>query len=366
MLVKFAVTNYRGFAQRIEWNLGNPNNYEFNSFAVKNGIIKNGILYGPNGSGKTNFGLALFDIVNHLSQKWKKSNYYDNFLNVGNSNSYVKFEYTFKFEQVIVEYFYSKSSKGSLMAESLNVDGKSIFVRENEVMSIDDSSFIIDENVKSNLSNNANNISIVNFLLSSYPLPKEHYLVKLQEFTNSMLWFRCLETREFIGLETTVSLLDEYIIQNNLIDDFADFIDKVSGQEFSFVTPKVGDKALFCLINGSTVSFDLIASTGTQSLMLLYFWIKKMNQASFVFVDEFDAFYHFKLSYEVCKKLFEQNCQVFLSSHNTYLMSNDLLRPDCNFVINNNVIKSLSESTDKELREGHNIEKLYRGGTFQI
>ena len=29
MLVKFAVTNYRGFADRIEWDLSSPANYEF-------------------------------------------------------------------------------------------------------------------------------------------------------------------------------------------------------------------------------------------------------------------------------------------------------------------------------------------------
>ena len=58
MLVKFAVTNYRGFANRIEWDLSKPSNYSFNTFAIKDGIIKNGIVYGPNGSGKSNFASA--------------------------------------------------------------------------------------------------------------------------------------------------------------------------------------------------------------------------------------------------------------------------------------------------------------------
>ena len=44
MLVKFAVTNYRGFADRIEWDLSKPSNYSFNTFAIKDGIIKNGIV----------------------------------------------------------------------------------------------------------------------------------------------------------------------------------------------------------------------------------------------------------------------------------------------------------------------------------
>ena len=91
-----------------------------------------------------------------------------------------------------------------------------------------------------------------------------------------------------------------------------------------------------------------------------------MNEATFVFIDEFDAFYHFELSYEVCKRLFALNCQVFTSSHNTYLMTNDLLRPDCNFILKDNKIKALCDCTPKELRFAHNIEKIYRGNGFQV
>ena len=46
MLKKFAVTNFRGFANRIEWDLSNPSNYEFSQYAIKDGIIKNAIIYG--------------------------------------------------------------------------------------------------------------------------------------------------------------------------------------------------------------------------------------------------------------------------------------------------------------------------------
>ena len=100
--------------------------------------------------------------------------------------------------------------------------------------------------------------------------------------------------------------------------------------------------------------------------MLLYYWLKQMTKASFVFIDEFDAFYHFRLSYEVCKTLFSLPCQAFTSSHNTYLMTNDLLRPDCNFILQDNKIKPLSDCTQKELRFGHNIEKMFRGNAFEV
>lgn len=199
MLVKFAVTNYRGFANRIEWDLSKPSNYSFNTFAIKDGIIKNGIVYGPNGSGKSNFAMAIFDITNHLSQKWKKVNYYDNFTYTGKLNFPVKFEYTFKFRDNTLLYTYSKSPDGKLEEEELVVNNKLIFCNKNSVLTLDDVEFPMDSAVKANLANNANNVSIVNFLLTSYPLAKEHYLLKLQQFVSSMLWFRSVEKMSLWG-----------------------------------------------------------------------------------------------------------------------------------------------------------------------
>ena len=91
-----------------------------------------------------------------------------------------------------------------------------------------------------------------------------------------------------------------------------------------------------------------------------------MKNESFVFIDEFDAFYYFRLSYEVCKPLFAFPCQAFTSSHNTYLINNNLLRQDWNFILQDNKIKPLSDYSKKELRFGHNIEKMFRGNAFEV
>lgn len=365
MLIKFAVTNFRGFAERIEWDLSSPSNYGFNQYAIKNDAIKNGIVFGPNGSGKTNFSLAIFDIVNHLSQNWKKLDYYDNFAYAG-STGLVSFEYAFRFDKTVVEYKYAKNPNGFLIEESLKADKKTIFSRRPGEFDISNGEFTMDPKVIKSLAQSDNHVSIVNFLLTSYPLKSSHYLMRLKRFADSMLWFRNLDVREFMGLETNVTNIDEYIISNGLLEDFSDFLRRVSGQEFDFeiVSHNSSDRQLLCKIGGGKVLFSRIASTGTRSLQLLYFWLKRMNEASFVFIDEFDAFYHYDLSFEVCKILFAMDCQVFTSSHNTYLMTNELLRPDCLFVLNGNKIKCLADCTDKELRFGHNIEKIYRSGAF--
>jgi AAA15 family ATPase/GTPase len=366
MLIKFAVKNFRGFAERIEWDLSHPSNYTFNPNAIKDGVIKNGIIYGPNGAGKSNLGIAIFDIVNHLTQKYKSDKYYKNFTYGGDSNLNVLFEYTFMFGKQKIDYQYQKNSEGILVEESLTVDGTTVFNRKRKYLELDEKQFPINPNAKANLQANVNNISIVNYLLTSYPLTKNHYLIKLRDFVESMLWFRCLGVNEFMGFESTPTNIDEFIIKNNLINDFSDFLYKVSGQKYEFDLEKSTDKLLFWKAGSGSLFFDTTISTGTQSLHLLYYWLKKIGNASFVFIDEFDAFYHFKLAFEVCKQLFDLNCQVFMSSHNTYLLTNDLLRPDCNFILQNNTIKPLQACTEKELRFAHNIEKIYRAGAFHV
>ena len=84
-----------------------------------------------------------------------------------------------------------------------------------------------------------------------------------------------------------------------------------------------------------------------------------------MFVDEFDAFYHFELSETIVNLLGKlTDTQVLLTSHNTNLLSNRFMRPDCLFILTQDKLTSFVNATSRELREGHNLEKLYMGGDF--
>ena len=375
MLLKFAVQNFSGFSERIEWDLTNSRNYDFHTTAVSDGIIRNGIIYGPNGSGKSNFSLAIFDLVNHLTQKMKKDDYYLNFVHAANLVDPVVFEYTFRFGNNKLYYRYLKDFHGNLLSEYMELNGKQFLKREDEILDVD--GFTIVESIKRDFSTSENPVSLVSFIWSNYPLSETHVLSQLRRFVESMLWYKCLDRREFIGLDNTVTHIEEYIVKNNLMKDFSDFLAEVSEQKFDFevaaVETSIPNSHPSLQVRFGKESFRVlypfiqIASTGTQALELFYFWMKKAEGASFIFIDEFDAFYHFDLAFKVCKHLFSSaKEQAFVSSHNTYLMTNDLLRPDCNFILSNNKIKPLVDCTDKELRFAHNNEKLYRGGTFKV
>ena len=367
MLEKFAVTNFRGFEKRIEWDLSHPRNYDFNAHAIKDGVIKNAIIYGPNGSGKSNFSFAIFDIVDHLTQKNKEPNHYVNFPHANQVGQPVKFEYSFKLEEYKIDYVYTKDRSGNLLSEELDVNNIKVISRHETHITCDASLIITEEAMNSLLDENANNVSVISFLLGTIPFPASHYLIKLRDFVNSMLWFRNLDERGYIGLQSGGTSLEEYIIKNRYIDKFACFLKDISGQDFDFSPTQEEGEYLVCNIGGTAIPFRLLESTGTRSLKLLFYWITNLQNASFFFIDEFDAFYHFKLAFSVCKELFLlDNCQVFVSSHNTYLMTNELLRPDCNFILNNGKIKPLCDCTEKELRSGHNIEKIYRAEAFYV
>lgn len=368
MLTKFAVTNYRGFMNRIEWDLSHPNNYSFNTGAIQGGIVKNGIIYGPNGAGKSNFGLAIFDIANHLSHKWKKPDYYLNYACASGHKAAVEFEYTFALGGHTLLYTYSKVAselRGEILREQMMMDGQQVLLKDQNALEIAEE-FGLTAAAVQKLKDSANNISIVNYLLSSVPLPKDHALLLLRDFVENMLFFRSLDYREFIGLKEGGSNIEEYIIKNNLAEDFAAYLKEVSGQEYKFAPNAQGDNTLFCKMGDVKIPFQWVASTGTKNLELQYYWLKEMDNASFVFIDEFDAFYHHELSYRISKRMFERKNQVFMTTHDTFLLSNDLLRPDCFFILRDNAIQAICDMTDKELRFGHNLEKLYRGGTFGL
>ena len=107
-------------------------------------------------------------------------------------------------------------------------------------------------------------------------------------------------------------------------------------------------------------------SKGTRSLTLFFYWYLSFEkEVRFVFMDEFDAYFHNDVSREIIKRLIKiPSLQLVITTHNTTNMSNTLLRPDCYYIIEDNEISSLSNKTDMVIRKTQNLEKMYRTGFF--
>ena len=47
-------------------------------------------------------------------------------------------------------------------------------------------------------------------------------------------------------------------------------------------------------------------------------------------------------------------------------MTNKIMRPDCLFILSSRgTLTALCDATERELREGHNLEKMYISGEFE-
>lgn len=369
MLKKFTVSNYRQFNEPLEFDL-TAGNYAFNSDCTNNGLVKLALIYGVNGTGKSSLGWALFDLVSHLTDN-NFSHYSKYYLNANSNNKYANFKFEFLFEDTPVTYEYQKDEDRNLICEKLTID-KKICV-EYELNKPFISKLKGSENLNKNINQNQN-LSAIKYIYSNTNLDKRNknnkIFVLFMNFINHILWFRSvLDDRSFIGYKNGSENISEQILKNNYLDDFEEFL-RDCGLNFQLV--KYSD------INGNNIGikfpnkrkplpFFEIVSTGTRNLTLFYYWWKVIqeNNIPLLFIDEFDCSYHFDLSEKIVEKLKKlSSTQVILTTHNTNLLSNDLIRPDCGFIINGKSINSLNKLTEKEIREAHNLERLYQAGHF--
>ncbi len=366
MLIKFKVKNFKNFSEELCFDLSSPSNYEFNVNVIENGCVSKALIYGPNGSGKSNLGLALFDIIVHLTENQKNFGRYSYYLNLDGAEDAAKFEYVFKFSENELTYRYEKKDVQVLLKEEVLINGRSVikydFLKNEGYVKLKGCETL-------NFISNTSPISRIKFVYNNAILDKtteNMTFIQFMEFVNRMLLFYSLDTRGYLGFMTGTHSIPEEIIKSGTLREFERFL-RDHGLDYKLYKKKMGeDEAIFCKYQKQDAEFWNIASTGTLSLAVFYYWYIKMSQASFVFIDEFDAFYHYELAYSLVKKLSTmKGIQVMLTTHNTDLMTNDLLRPDCYFLIDKKKIVALSDCTDKELRKAHNLQKMYKAGAFR-
>lgn len=366
MLKKFSVENFKGFKNKITFDIGSPSNYNFNSEIIENGCVTKGIIYGINSSGKSNLGLAIFDIITHLTDKQKLLPSYDYYLNMSSKKSFAQFEYIFSFDGHEVIYQYSKSDVNVLKSEKLLIDGKEVicfdFISKQGRTLLEGSDTL---NVSINSDSPISRVKYVNNNSILADNAENRVFKKFFDFVERMLLFYSLDSRGYEGFMNGTESIAEGIVNSGKVKYFQDFL-KENRIHYEIYPYEIdGRKTIYCHFENKDADFFKITSTGTRSLALFYYWYIRMKNASFVFIDEFDAFYHFELSESVQRHLKKiSGVQIFTTTHNTDLMSNDLLRPDGYFLLENNSIKAIADLTDKELRQAHNLQKMYKAGAF--
>lgn len=369
MLKYFSVKNFKQF-KNVEIDFSDVRDYKFSEKCIKNKLIKNAVIYGKNASGKTNFGIAVIDIINHLVDKEKNLSFYDYYLNADNNQEPAEFKYKFLLDNDDIVYEYKKTNWNVLVEEKLCINNNIVFDYDFKSQVFIHSKFENFDFDKLNWEFKTQEMSVLRYIANNTELENNSVIKKLIIFVSNMLWFgRTDRGSNYTGFTPPGGFggnydMLNYIIENDLVEELQQFF-QTNGvdKKLTVQTNPDGGKALY-FVHKQLLPFKT-ASSGTVALLLLFFWYKQCKNMSLIIIDEFDAFYHYELAEKIVKLLIEKvDAQVILTSHNTNLLTNRIMRPDCYFILTKNRLCSFSKATQRELREGHNLEKLYVSGEF--
>lgn len=381
MIRKFSVTNYKNFKGTLELDFGRVGGYKFNTECIKNGIITKCLLYGRNATGKTNLGSAIGDIRDIFTQSYYR-NTGDRILNADSDMQTAIFDYEFVFDGDIVSYTYQRNIKCELVKEKLVINNKLIFDMNFETASfekidlsqIDADTIQVDKyiNMVSHSADDMDDaeyrqVPFLRYILNNAALMPDSVLSKMEDFVKRIR----LSAASIFFLENGMlsRSFSNYLVSDNNLKHFETFLNEMGVKcKLEMVKSVDGRYELF-FKHKTLVPFYNNASSGT--LTLVNFYKKALaveRKPSLFYMDEFDAFYNYEMSEKIVKYLKHNfpDSQIVLTTHNTNLMTNQLMRPDCLFILSGaGKVTALCDATERELRKGHNLEKLYIGGEFE-
>lgn len=102
-----------------------------------------------------------------------------------------------------------------------------------------------------------------------------------------------------------------------------------------------------------------------SQLYNIYMYIMRKEKVEYAFIRFFDMFIPVKIAERLIETLKKSEGRYILTTTNPFFLSNRKMRPDCCFCYSDGDIKQLTECTDRSLREGHSIDKLYLANEFQ-
>lgn len=337
------------------------------------------LIYGRNATGKTNLGRALLDIGATIIGP---IGYRNNgiMLNADSNEKEAVFNYEFRFGDTELFYKYSRKSNQELSYEKLIINDTCIFECDfdKKIYNFGNLNYISAETAnveryKQSLEVEEDEISgaklpFLRWVISNVALQKDSVLIELANYVGRMMMITVSN-----GIPYRMRKIDqrfyELLEDENKLQDLEDFLNTM-GIECKLALRKLpdGQRELY-FAHDKLVPFYENASSGTIALVELYRrLVQRVRNASLIYLDEFDAFYHYEMAENVIY-FFKQRyskCQIIMTSHNTNLMTNRIMRPDCLFILSRKgTLTALCNATQRELREGHNLEKMYISGEFE-
>ena len=379
MLRFFSVKNFRQFREELVFDFTNTRDYQFSPKCVKDGLVNKAIIYGKNAVGKTSLMEAMRDIY-FMTIGTYTPDFDAPYRNADADNDEtMQFRYVFQLDGTIIDYSYKKTDYTHVIAEKLILDNAVIFEydRIKNYFNFDNVGSIGAEQLNWDAFQQMNSnedgtgvmgsLTALRFMFNSTAMNDGSFLRKFMWYLSRMRFSISANTintnRSLKHMLNTLANLGE-----NAVQQFQSFLNEFGVACKLTVLKEADGKNNIYFDNKTPLAVFENISSGT--MLLTKFYLQFMTSSapfSFLFIDEFDAYYHYELSEKIVKLLEEEfDCQVVLTTHNTNLLSNSIMRPDCFLILHDGKLTPICDATARELRQGHNLEKLYMSGEFDV
>jgi energy-coupling factor transporter ATP-binding protein EcfA2 len=375
MLIKLELENFLSFKELTTFDFAATKYEILESQNQIDDILKGALFIGPNASGKSN-ALRAIRLLLSLMYGDKEVNLSE-YHCVFSMEQDVKIKYYFQIKNSIIVYEIKHNIENNMLTELLQCDVDRIIINRIGTEGI----FELDKKIcKSDLSNNKIFLRGLDLgdAFSNDDLFKEF----INFLSNSYYFDMILQTAAGKGLDT----IRKTYMETKYKDDLNAFFEEYNlGFNVEYSESSQGEGVLVKATDtdGNPITDFFWKRTGFPipiywkkeslgnkilfTIMSLIFLVAQ--RGGMLILDEFSSGLHNRLE-ELIIRYFMKNsnhAQLFLTSHDSNLISNYIMRPDQIYIVEfkdnrGSVIKRVS---DYRPREAQNLEKMYLSGVFE-
>ncbi len=378
MLSKVVVENYKSFKNRREFNLEVTKYQSLQDTNTFDGVLKGGLIVGPNATGKSTLILAIKTLLDMLFKDNYQMDFSDRCLFDKKAN--IHLEYQFKFSKDKISYLFESDKNGDIVLEQLIINDTPFVDRHLRSGKILIENKCVDYDGKF-----TEKVLLLKKCYFNDVFAQNKQIIKFMEFLRNSVYVNAFERTaiSYNNISHLIQKLDEKSIQeiNSTLKhiNFDFFVSKSKDNLVSkvkekngtlYVGLKVDKPIIFLKRHDMDLNLPLeMESLGNQTLInILPSIIYATKTHSILLIDEFSSGFHNKLE-EVIVKYFmlnSKNSQLIFNSHSTNLLNSRILRPDQIYTIDfePNEGSFIERFSDENPREAQNLEKMYLSGKF--
>lgn len=369
MLTKMYLTNFLSFLERTEFDF-TASKYTIlsESNVSDNGVLKGALMIGANASGKSNALSGLKFIINLIN---KEGVVFSKYRCYYTKKPVTTAEYDFIFSGQHVRYMISYDNHNRSLSERVSINEKEVLHREGNVgkLMIGDVTTI-----DATVDNETLFLRTASFNTGRFP--QEPILRELMDYLNNSYYIDGYNQSAYSGKNIMnyaeangVDILNKYLNEFNY-DFFVEYGNESKGKGIT-VRLASEQKGIFFKRKSFPIPSTFYAeSQGNQVFAdMLPQIISVIEKPGMLVIDEFGNSLHNRLAEKIVRFFMEksEHSQLYITSHDTNLISNYVFRPD---QINLITFENEQGSKVKRVsvfkpREAQNLEKMYLGGMFE-